>query len=111
MRNLCLAYRLRVTQCCVHALTTHIPFDLTRPDLSPIPASVTSLTLSTCYDPRWRTFSAAGGDWQDREPWRLPDPQSSWESYGEEEKQRQLTRWASGGIDSPAPCFPDPPPQ
>ena len=66
-------------------------------------------SYGTDCHPSWAAFSAAATDWPDREPWRLPEPQSSSELLREEEKQRQLTCWVSYGDDAdcPLPWFDD----
>ena len=121
LRDLCVLYRLRVSQL---GLPYHMPFltfDAVPPHLSPIPATVTALecgsvpwyTGSAFENGRWATFSAAAaaGDWQGSQRWRLPEPHpsSSSESLGEEEKQRQLASWVSDikgdGRDGALPQF------
>ena len=101
LRDLCALYHLRVTQLALPESITELTFDAAPPHLSPIPASVTALSLGPVHShprfehPRWAALSAAASDWQDREPWRLPDPHTSLESLGEAEEQRQLTGWVS----------------
>ena len=93
LRNLSLAYDLRLTQLCLPGELESLSFDADAPHLSPIPPSVTALSLSPAHrqEPHWRALSAAAGDWQDKEAWRLPKPPSHPlpQSYGEEATERQ----------------------
>ena len=79
LRDLCLTHGLRVKQLALPGDVQEMSFDSTPPYLSPIPASVTVISLSQpliCKGrqppPSWAAFSAAAADWQDRQPWRLP---------------------------------------
>ena len=92
LRDQCVAYRLRITQLALPEGITELTVGAP-PHLSPIPASVTALSFGPSYDPRWAAFSAAAGDWQNSEHWRLPDPHQSWQSLTEQEKERELSRW------------------
>ena len=73
LRELCLAYRLRIALLCLPNLRD-LTFDATPPHLSPIPASVTALSFGQAeldfeaFAPGWVALSAAAGAWQDREP-------------------------------------------
>ena len=104
LRDLYQAYGLRITQLSLSADIESITLDVDSPHLSPIPPSVTCLTLGpspTVYrrlsadqedvvrevDRKWVAMSAAAADWPDREPWRLPDSLSSLQSEREEARQ------------------------
>ena len=115
LRRLCLTYRLRITQLDLPASLRTLTFNAASPRFSPIPASVTALSL--CYhpvdsSPRWAAFSAAAADWPDREPWRLPDPHPSPLWFGAQGKGWQLTLASTSEqfdyLDCPIPCFADP---
>ena len=103
--DLCALYQLRVSQLSVPADVRRLMFDALPPHLSPIPASVTALTLGhspyTAFgevQPSWAALSTAASDWQDREPWRLPVYPSSPQSYEEGDRGRQLTLWCDDRI-------------
>ena len=118
LRDLCALYRLRITQLALPERLKHLTFDSAPPHLSPIPASVVTLTLGQPYSNsehsgavrRWAALSAAARDWQDREPWRLPDYHPSPQWFGAEGKGWQLTRWMDEPdiqrLDCPLPYVP-----
>ena len=81
LRDLCLTYSLCITQLGLPKNVKELTLDPTPPHLSPIPATVTALTLcppmrsyTGGLEGHWAAMSAAASDWQDREPWRLPYP-------------------------------------
>ena len=119
LRDLCLTYRLRITQLCLPEHIKRISFDADPPHLSPIPASVTALTVGRPYTnrsardmvQRWAAFSAAAGDWQDRPPWRLPQADPLPQSCEEEGRSWQWARHDSSWgqlLCSSLPQFPGP---
>ena len=109
LRELCLAYRLRIAQLDLPHQLTAFACEPALPHLSPIPASVTSLALgsfntdvsqsgdqdaatASASTRRWAAFRAAADDWQDSAAWRLPRPNAAvqegrrewaWESSAE----------------------------
>ena len=81
LRDLSLTYSLRVTQLALPEQMKELVFDPTSPGPSPIPPFVTALTFapfsrgrsSQLAEPSWADFSAAASDWQNTNPWSLPD--------------------------------------
>ena len=95
-RCVCERCKLRVTQLCLPSSIDGLTSDAEPPRLSPIPASVTALSLSPHLPERddaeavrcWAALSAAAAsDWQDKMPWRLPHPSPSLQSCEEEGKE------------------------
>ena len=97
LRDLCALYHLRVTQLAVPPSKQELTLDPKSLHLSRIPTTVITLTFrppmtDSSVEPSWAAFSAAASDCQDREPWRLSDPDSSALPAGEE-VQRWLATW------------------
>ena len=99
LRDLCLLYKLRITQLAVPERLKRLNFDAAPPHLSPIPTSVPALTLGAPgkdtnrkKERRWATFSAAACDSRDRELWCLRDlfSPAQW-SDGQQETGWRLT--------------------
>ena len=98
LRDLCLTYDLRVTQLSLPDAVKELPLDSTSPHMSPIPASVTALSLrpprdgASCYQQqqRWAAFSAPAPGWQHREERRLLDLFLSLERYKQERSALQI---------------------
>ena len=96
----CVAYRLRITQLCLPTHLKHLPFEPYSAHLSPIPVSITALSVGRPHFHRddrgvmeqWAAFSAAASDWQDRQPWRLPQADPSPQSCEEEGQSWQWLR-------------------
>ena len=129
LRRLCLRYGLRISQLSLPEHSSDITalshYPLSQGQLSPIPPSVTALSLGPPardrhgIDPRWAAFSAAASDWQDREPWCLPlylrrereckaeqrSWQLTWTSEADDELDRLLPRFLAplGSLECPLP--------
>ena len=119
LRDLGVAYQLRIAQLCTPSSIADLTFDAGPPHLSPIPASVTALSLGVSYAHRdisassWgvrcgAAITAAASDWQGREPWHLLHPDPSPQSCEEEWKSWQGTwkeRFINGANCSFLPRF------
>ena len=99
LRDLCLRYGMRIHQLATSQYHDD-PSSLSAlpGQLSPIPASVLSLSLGLGWPSHtgWDAFSATAADWYDREEWRLPEPNQSAQTYGrgEDEQGWWQTLWA-----------------
>ena len=116
LRELCLAYQLRITQLALGGGIVNVPFDSAPPHLSPFPPSVTALSFGVFHsaaggvDERWAAFSAAANEWQDSAEWGLPPPLFSqlWADLSEKADAQQLGRWMDdddGQSAGPLLCF------
>jgi hypothetical protein len=112
LRDLCTTYSIRITQLCLPSNIKTLPFDLALPHLSPIPPSVTALTLgplATCkggVNRRWTALSAAACYWQNRKPW-CPPPQDPPERADSQHWQLTWTVDTPDELDPFLPWFPD----
>ena len=79
LRDLSLAYQLRITQLGLGRDIAAVDFDDAPPHLSPFPSSLTSLRIGYYQDQersvvgqRWAALTTAACDWQHTEPWQMP---------------------------------------
>ena len=112
LRDLCLAYQLRITQLGLGRDFKTVDFDSAPPHLSPFPSSLTSLRLGHKgrndldeHNERWSTLSAAACDWQHTEPWQLPHSHPEAQAHGGEGQrwQRQREDFVIGSLDCRLP--------
>ena len=102
LRDLCLAYQLRITQLGLARGFKAVDFDCSPPQLSPFPNIVTSLSLrlgqvdgSDGLEDRWAALSAAACDWQHTEPWQLPHSHPQAQAHGSEGQRWQRPTWST----------------